>query len=93
MPILWPFSRQRLTDFYPTIYQFYSPQTNNLKHLFDRIQSLEAQLGKITTMQDEPLVEAETGHGQFDMFFQMMACLGAGSNDCGGESFSKFHLA
>jgi len=85
-------SRQGLTDFYATIYQSYSSQTNDLRHLIDHVQSLEAQLGTVTTVRDDALAEAETWRGRFGTFFQMTARLGAGGNGGGGRSFSKSHL-
>jgi len=85
-------SRQALTDFYATIYQSYSSQTNDLRRLIHRVQSLEAQLRTVTTTRDDALAEVETWHGWFDTFFQMTASLGAGGNGGGGGSFSKSHL-
>jgi len=86
-------SHQRLTDFYATIYESYSSQTNDLRCLIDRVQSLEAQIGTATTARDDSLTEAETWRSRFDMFFQMTARLGVGGNGGGGGgSFSKSHL-
>jgi len=86
------FSRQGLTDLYATIYQSHSSQNNDLRRLIDRIQSLEAQSGMVTTAQDDALAEAETSCGWFDTFFQMTARLGAGGNGGEGGYFSKSHL-
>jgi len=85
-------SCQELPDFYATIYRSHSSQTNDLRHLIDRRQSLEAQLDTVTTAQDDALAEAETWRGRLDTFFYMTAHLWAGGNGGGGGSFSKSHL-
>jgi len=42
-------SRQGLTDFYTTIDQSHSSRTNDLRRRIHRVQSLEAQLGMVST--------------------------------------------
>jgi hypothetical protein len=85
-------SRHGHTDFYATIYQSNSSQTNDLRRLINRVQLLEAQLGTVSTARDDVLAEAETWPARLDTFFQMTARLGAGGNGGGGGSFSKSHL-
>ena len=80
-------SRQGLADFYATIHQSYYSKTNDIQRLIDRVWSLEAQLGMVTTAQDDVLAEADTWRGRFDEIFQMLAHLGAGGNVGGGGSF------
>jgi len=85
-------SHQGLTYVYTTIDLSNSSQTDDLRCLIHHIQSLEAQLGTVTTVRDEALVEAETWGGWCDTFFQMMACLGVGGNGGGGGCFLKSHF-
>lgn len=86
-------SRQGVTDFYATIYQSYTTQTNDLRRLTDRVLSLEAQLVNVITARDDALTELESWRGRFDTMMQMTARLGVGGvNTGGGGALSKSHL-
>ncbi|KAF8243184.1 hypothetical protein K440DRAFT_669837 [Wilcoxina mikolae CBS 423.85] len=86
-------SRQAVINFYATIHQSYSSQSNDLRRLADRVLSLEAQLVDITITRDNTLTELESWHGRFNTMMQMTARLGVGgANGGGGGAFSKSHL-